>query len=255
MKMRFVLCMTLLFPGLQAQAADVDWNMREDCGMESGYSLKFRQQAILITTQDGDLLRLHNGQLLFNGESVPLSMDARQALQAYEQAWHEITPRALDLGIEALEAVEDVAEQLSTAFAELDAEAATQMRTRLQAQLQQLRNALEKQRQQDEVDEKALEKAIRDAVEDLLPSVMGDAIRLGLKLAFTHDEAKMQAFEQRMEALEPALKARFENPDAPFRQKVARLCEQFHTIDSLEADLPLTLPNGQRLDVVRFRAD
>ena len=255
MKIRSLLCTSLLFAGLQAQAMDVDWDMREDCGLDSGYSVKFRSQAILITTQEGDLWRLENGQLLFNGESVPLSADARKALQAYEQAWHEITPRALDLGIEALAAVETVAEELSSAFAELDAEAATEMRTRLQTQLQQLRNALEKQRHQDELDEKALEKDIREAVENLLPTVMGDALRLGLKLAFTRDKAKIAAFEQRMEALEPALKARFDNPNAPFRQKVTRLCEQFHTIDQLESTLPLTLPNGQQLDVVRFKVD
>ncbi len=249
MNMR-MLCCGLLLASAQAWGFDVDLN--SGCRLQGEYQVKYRHDAWLMTTGEGDLLRLKDGRLLFNGEVVPVDAQTRQALLRYEAAWKQVLVLGLDVGVEALVQVDEVLDVLADAFAELDPEAAEQMRVQLRQSMAEIRASLEQGLRDGYLDEKALERRIESAVMTLLPNLMGNAMRLGLKMALERDESRLRAFEEKMQALEPALQARFEGEHSPLREKIGRLCAQLVEIDELERAMALILPDGSQLDAVRL---
>lgn len=238
---------TLLLASGLAQAHTSVEGTRIGCDVDSKYSLSTYRSAFVFD-QRGDTPRriaIGGGKMFVDGREANLSASDHERVARIESQLRQMLPKVRQVTTEAIDiafiALTEVARGLSN---DPDATIANLESARRRARSDFDTKPLAV------FNDNALAGVIKPIITEFVPDIVGGALSMGLKMAFSGEE-KSKAFEARMERMEHELDRRVDARAKALEPLAESMCEDLKQIDRLDDALEFRLPDGRRLELLR----
>ena len=210
------------------------------CDIEMSYDIDLDGQKITLSDKDAEKVVITgSNQLYLDGKQQDLSAEQKQLLADYASDIRELLPAASEVAEEAttiaLEAVRDITAALLHDKPER-AEKLVASVDRITAGIKQhvsdkhLRpNGIEDYFENSEF-EKEFETLVEETVSEFIQGNVGEIVAAAMR----GDEAKVEAFEKRMEKFGEEMETKFEAKGELIEKKAEALCELVEKMDEKE---------------------
>jgi maltose-binding protein MalE len=219
------------------------------CTIDSDYDVALSPEAITFSRDDGTprSLVMHDGSLLIDGREAALNNADRERVRQFEHDARALLPEVRAITLEAVEIAFTAMTEVARGLAPDNA--------KLQAKLEDSRAELLAQFDQPEghfkIDEDAVAASVTRLVGEITPTLVGEITAAALSAAFSGDESKAKAIEQRAENMEADIEAKVKVRADALEARAELLCPKFVALDELENTLAYRLDDGSALDLLR----
>lgn len=239
---------TVVFAALAFAAAPAFAEIKT-CDIDSDYDVALSPDAITFSRDDGAprTLVMHDGSLLVDGREAALSDADRERVRRFEHDARALLPEVRAIAVEAVEiafvAMTEVARGLAPDNARLQSKLDAS-RTELLAQFDQPEGHFK-------IDEDAVAASVTRLVGEVTPTLVGEITSAALSAAFSGDESKAKAIEQRADTMEADIEARIKPRADALEARADTLCPKFAALDDLDNALDYRLADGRALELLR----
>lgn len=223
-----------------------------NCNIESDYTFSQQGRTLIFSrdTAPGKRIMIQDSRLIIDGRDLALSAEDKQRVGQFEAEMRLLIPEARQVTAEAVDIAFTALIEVSQAF---NGEHDNPTVAKLRNARNELRNSIAKDPAiaiNDDIGDKIIDPIITDFV----PDIVGAAVKQALSLAFSGDEAKVRAFEKRMDNMGKEIETRVEARAKKLEPLARSMCSRVRNMDKIEQGISVRLSNRQQINLLDTRA-
>lgn len=236
----------LLLVLLAATPAFAEINITSgNCDIHSDYSLTIKPETLTFSKSEGTpaTVVLFRGNLIADGQSLPLSSADRERVQAIERGVRDLEPDIKGIAREGIAIALDAVIEVNARFTS-DPVEARETAIRVQRSAAELDRYISTT---DTISEVQVESFIGKTVSSLIGDLIGNITAQAIKVAFSGDEKAAAELEARANGIEKGVEKITEKRSKALSERAEAMCPKFRALQKLERELDVRLPDGKPL--------
>jgi len=226
------------------------------CSYASDYDMQVKPNGIAFTREHGDPgdVFIHDGALRVDGRPVAVSAADAARLRDYEHEVRDLLPAVAGI---ARDGVDIGYAALTTMVATLadhgdeQARLLHELRDRHDEAARRIDETLGQGKWEVGEERDLFGNDLQKTVTDLVGNVTGDIV----KDALSGDSTRLASLQARTDALDASIDKAVNAPAEKLGQRAEALCPRFTHLQQLQQQFQFRLPDGQRLQLIRFNMD
>jgi len=223
-----------------------------DCDMSSDYALTIKPDRLVFKRHAGKPaeIEIADGTLRVDGALVATNAADTQRLRDAEREVRSLVPEVKGIARDAVAIAFDAVGQVAAAFAH-DGAAARRSAEHIAALGREIDRKIAETDSFDHWQDADIDRLVGSTVEAVVPEIVGNVTAEALKVAFTGDEAAAAELEARANSIEKSVDRAVEKQAAQLEVRAMSVCSRLKTLDRMQSDMDVRLPDGSRLNLVR----
>lgn len=224
------------------------------CGYSTDYDVSVTPAGIGFSRDDGQpgQVFMHDGQLRVDGRDVAVSAEDAARLRQYEQQVRALMPEVVGIAREGVNIGFAAMRTVMLTFAENDGERrdlVDRLDRNHRDALARIDDTLGKGVWKRHAMDDAIARSVQDSVGDLVGKVAGAAVTAAL----SGDESKVAALEARADSLDKSIDREIDARAGQLDRRAEALCPRLGSLEQLQRQWQLRLPDGSRLQLLKYQ--
>lgn len=222
------------------------------CNIESDYAFSQQGRTLVFSrdTAPGKRILIQDSRLIVDGRDLVLSDQDKKRVGQFESETRLLIPQVRQVSAEAI----DIA---FVALIEVSRGLSGVQNSSTVIKLQKAQASLRKSIEKDPafiINGDIEDKIIDPILTDFVPDIVAAAVRQALSLAFSGDEAKAKAFEQRMDNMGKEIESKVEARAKKLEPLADAMCRRVRDMDRIEDGITQRLSNNEKINLLDSRA-
>ena len=223
-----------------------------DCDMSSDYALTIKPDRLVFKRHAGKPaeIEIADGTLRIDGKLIATSAADEHRLREAEREVRSLVPEVKTIARDAISIAFNAVGQVAAAVAR-DSDAARASAEHIAALGREIDRKIAETDSFDHWQDADIDRLVGSTVEAVVPEIVGNVTAEALKVAFTGDEAAAAELEARANSIEKSVDRAVEKQAAQLEVRAMSVCSRLKTLDRMQSDMDVRLPDGSRLNLVR----